>query len=74
MRDADIPVSQQPSKITPNYDNRNNVQKGKIYYFDKDGKQDYVRIMDDAAGHYWGVNNPQNRGSKVGWATCCPRV
>lgn len=49
-------------KVEPNLDRKNNVVDGRVYVFtNKDGQE--VRIIDDVNGHYFGVDNPQNRGS-----------
>ena len=53
-----IPVSEQPKKVTPNFDKRGNSQPGKVYEF-KNG----VKIRDDSAGHIFNDNPIQNRGS-----------
>ena len=74
-RDANIPVSRQPDFVMPNTDLRGNIQPGRTYYWEsgrtneKNANGDpiatlitYRVIRDDAAGHFWGVGNPQNRG------------
>lgn len=54
-RNAGVPVSQQPSEVRPNVDRRGNPQQG-------GGKPKTVTIRDDAAGHFFGEGNTQNRG------------
>ncbi|MGE8323815.1 MAG: RHS repeat-associated core domain-containing protein [Pseudomonas sp.] len=64
-RNSDIPVCSCPSRVTQNVDKRGNVQEGKVYEFDRknaDGDNITTKIRDDAGGHNFGVNNPQNRG------------
>jgi hypothetical protein len=64
-RQSEVPVSQQPSRVSPNLDRRGNVQPGKIYEFEvpaPGGGTRTVRIRDDAAGHDFGPGDPQNRG------------
>ena len=60
-----IPRSQQPSATGPNYDRRGDVQPGRSYTFtvpaEGGGSKDII-IRDDAAGHFYGPNDPQNRG------------
>jgi RHS repeat-associated protein len=59
-----IPVGQQPLRVEPNKDRRGKVQPGCVYVFivqTKNGPKE-VRIRDDAEGHYYGPNDPQNRG------------
>lgn len=65
-RASGIPVSQHPDRVTPNYDRRGNTQPGVIYEFDvknTNGNISTVKIRDDSAGHFYGENDPQNRGS-----------
>lgn len=65
-RKSGIPVSQQPDRITPNYDRRGKLQLGKIYEFDirdASGNINTLTIRDDAKGHFFGENDLQNRGS-----------
>lgn len=65
-RQSGIPTSQQPSNVGPNLDKRGNVQSGKIYEFEVPalgGGTKTVKIRDDAGGHDFGADNPQNRGS-----------
>lgn len=60
-RRNDIPVSQQPRKVGPNYDRRGKLQPGRSYEFDTpDGE---VTIRDDAGGHNYGEGDPQNIGA-----------
>ena len=60
-RNNNIPNSSE-LKIEPNLDRKNNVVGGRVYVFtNKNGQE--VRIIDDVNGHYFGVDNPQNRGS-----------
>ncbi|RRN02695.1 heme utilization protein, partial [Bibersteinia trehalosi] len=64
-RQSGIPTSQQPSKVYPNIDRRNNKQPGKVYEFElprEGGGTRKVIIRDDAKGHFFGENDPQNRG------------
>ncbi len=64
-RQAGIPVTQNPSNVYPNRDKRDNLQPGLIYEFTvpkEGGGTKKVYIRDDAAGHSFGVNDPQNRG------------
>ncbi|WP_066422298.1 VENN motif pre-toxin domain-containing protein, partial [Gallibacterium salpingitidis] len=64
-RRSGIPVSQQPSRTYPNVDRRGNTQPGWIYEFDlpkEGGGVKKVIIRDDAKGHFFGENDPQNRG------------
>lgn len=65
-RKSGIPVSQSPANVYQNIDKRGNKQPGYIYEFElpSDGggiKKVYIR--DDSNGHFYGENNPQNRGS-----------
>jgi filamentous hemagglutinin len=60
-----VPVSQQPSRTSPNIDRRGNVQPGAVYEFEvpkEGGGTRTVRIRDDASGHDFGFEDPQNRG------------
>ena len=57
----DIPVTHQPDEVLPNRDRRGKIQPGREYIFNK-GKPNEVRIRDDAGGHDFGPNDPQNRG------------
>ena len=61
-RQSGVPVSQQPNRVTPNVDKRGNAQPGRTYEFDQGPGRDRTRIRDDAAGHDFGPNEPQNRG------------
>ncbi|WP_405125213.1 hemagglutinin repeat-containing protein [Ralstonia pseudosolanacearum] len=64
-RQNGIPVSQQPSNVYPNTDRRGNPQPGYIYEFTvpaPGGGEQKVRIRDDAAGHFFGDGDAQNRG------------
>ncbi|WP_371241902.1 VENN motif pre-toxin domain-containing protein [Pantoea sp. KPR_PJ] len=64
-RQSGIPVSQSPSKVHPNVDKRGNPQPGYIYEFDvpkSGGGTEKIYIRDDAGGHFFGEENPQNRG------------
>gem|GEM_PF-4128412 len=61
----DIPTSQQPSAILPNVDRLGQPQPGRIYRFEvpaPGGGSRTVDIRDDAKGHFYGPNDPQNRG------------
>jgi|SRR6185312_5309929 len=60
-RQNDIPTSQQPERTIPNVDRRGEPQPGMQYIF-RDTSGNEVIIRDDAAGHYYGPGNPQNRG------------
>ncbi|MEM6134110.1 hemagglutinin repeat-containing protein [Pantoea sp. 3.5.1] len=65
-RQSGIPVSQSPNKVSPNIDKRGNPQPGYIYEFivqKPGGGTQKVCIRDDAGGHFFGVDDPQNRGS-----------
>ncbi|MEN4637875.1 VENN motif pre-toxin domain-containing protein, partial [Pantoea agglomerans] len=65
-RQSGIPVSQSPNKVSPNIDKRGNPQPGYIYEFivqKPGGGTQKVYIRDDAGGHFFGVDDPQNRGS-----------
>ena len=65
-RQSGIPVSQSPNKVSPNIDKRGNPQPGFIYEFivqKPGGGTQKVYIRDDAGGHFFGVDDPQNRGS-----------
>ncbi|MFN0061927.1 MAG: RHS repeat-associated core domain-containing protein [Myxococcaceae bacterium] len=57
-----IPVSRQPDRVTPNLDRKGSGQPGRIYEFDQGPGRDPIRIRDDARGHTYGPNDPQNRG------------
>jgi hypothetical protein len=60
-----IPTSQQPNSQGPNLDRNGNPQPGRRYDFNitrEGGGTSTVTIRDDAAGHFYGRNNPQNRG------------
>ena len=59
-RDAGIPVSQQPNKVTIIKD-RATGKKIKVYEF-TNTKGIKIEIRDDKYGHYYGEKNPQNRG------------
>ncbi|MHB8878590.1 MAG: RHS repeat-associated core domain-containing protein, partial [Myxococcaceae bacterium] len=64
-RNSGVPTSQQPDRVLPNVDKRGNPQPGRIYEFDvpqPGGGSRSVQIRDDAAGHDFGPNDPQNRG------------
>jgi len=56
-----IPRSQQPERVGPNYDLRGNLQPGRAYYFNVNGRN--ITIREDSGGHFYGPNNIQNRGS-----------
>ncbi|TPM16332.1 hypothetical protein FJ958_29240 [Mesorhizobium sp. B2-3-5] len=63
-RASAIPTSQQPVSQGPNINRRGQVQPGRSYDFEVDthaGKKT-ITIRDDANGHYFGPNDPQNRG------------
>jgi len=65
-RESGIPVTQHPDRVTPNYDRRGNLQPGVTYEFDimnSNGTVSTLKIRDNAAGHFFGVNDSQNRGS-----------
>lgn len=61
-RKNDIPVTQHPSSVEPNVDKRNKPQPGRIYKFDRGRDQPPVTIREDSGGHFFGPNDPQNRG------------
>jgi pretoxin HINT domain-containing protein/HNH/endonuclease VII toxin of polymorphic toxin system component len=64
-RDAGVPTSQQPSATRPNTDRWGNPTPGRQYDFDvpaPGGGTRRVTIRDDAGGHDFGHNNPQNMG------------
>jgi RHS repeat-associated protein len=64
-RDAGIPTSQQPTAVRPNVDRMGNRVPGRQYDFDvpaNGGGTRRITIRDDAGGHNFGPNNPQNRG------------
>jgi filamentous hemagglutinin len=64
-RQSGIPVSKHPDRVTPNYDRRGKLQTGKNYEFDirdANGKIKTLIIRYDAKGHFFGENDPQNRG------------
>ncbi len=64
-RQSGVPVSQQPSRVSPNIDKRGNIKPGKTYEFDiptAGGGTKTVKIRDDANGHNYGPGNSQNRG------------
>jgi len=59
-------TSQQPSRVLQNVDKRGNPQPGRIYEYEvpvPGGGIRTVRIRDDAGGHNFGPDNPQNRGA-----------
>ncbi|KDC48103.1 hypothetical protein DC53_20595 [Pseudoalteromonas fuliginea] len=60
-----IPVSQQPSRVTPNFDRRGVPQLGETYWFRISNGVGGFRetfIRRDAAGHFYSPGNIQNRG------------
>ena len=64
-RDSGIPASQQPDRVTPNFDKRGNVQPGRTYEYSvpaEGGGTRTVRIRDDSAGHVYPDDPRQNRG------------
>lgn len=64
-RQSGIPTSQQPSRVTQNRDRRGNPQPGRNYEYvvpTSGGGKTTVNVRNDAAGHNYGPNNPQNRG------------
>jgi len=64
-RQTGIPVGQSPSGVYHNVDKRGNPQPGYIYEFDvpkPGGGTMKVQIRDDAGGHFFNVDAPQNRG------------
>ena len=64
-RQSGVPVSQSPSKVSPNVDRRGNIQPGYIYEFDvpkPGGGTQKVYIRDDAGGHFYEDDASQNRG------------
>jgi filamentous hemagglutinin len=65
-RNAGVPVSQQPVEVRPNVDRQGNVQPGYQYVYEvpaEGGKTKEVIIRDDAGGHFFGKDDPQNRGA-----------
>ncbi|SAL63994.1 filamentous hemagglutinin outer membrane protein [Caballeronia arvi] len=65
-RNAGVPVSQQPVEVRPNVDRQGNVQPGYQYVYEvpsEGGRTKEVIIRDDAGGHNFGTNDPQNRGA-----------
>ncbi|WP_416309068.1 VENN motif pre-toxin domain-containing protein [Raoultella sp. Lac1] len=64
-RQSGVPVSQSPSKVSPNVDRRGNIQPGYIYEFDvpkPGGGTQKVYIRDDAGSHFYEDDASQNRG------------
>ncbi|WP_267379965.1 MULTISPECIES: HNH/endonuclease VII fold putative polymorphic toxin [unclassified Gilliamella] len=64
-RKSGIPVSTHPDRVVDNFDLRGKKQKGRVYEFDvkqPNGKIKTIKIREDAGGHFYGENNPQNRG------------
>ena len=57
-----IPTSQSPNSVKPNVDRRGKRQPGRVYEYSVPGRKEPVIIRDDAAGHYYGAGNSQNRG------------
>ncbi|TGE76346.1 hypothetical protein C7Y70_19450 [Pseudoalteromonas sp. KS88] len=60
-----IPVSQQPSRVTPNFDRRGVPQPGETYWFrvpNGSGGFREISIRRDAAGHFYSPGNIHNRG------------
>lgn len=60
-----VPRSMQPHETGPNYDRQNRVRPGRAYHYlipKPEGGFRKVTIRDDSRGHYYGPNNPQNRG------------
>lgn len=61
-----IPVSQQPLLTSSNLDRRGDLQPGRRYEFELpkkiNGETQVLIIRDDAKGHNFGHNDPQNRG------------
>ncbi|WP_375121311.1 HNH/endonuclease VII fold putative polymorphic toxin [Variovorax sp. WS11] len=58
-------MSQQPASVTSNVDRRGNPQPGRQYHYampKPNGIERRVTIRDDAGGHNFGSNDPQNRG------------
>ncbi|CNE45341.1 hemagglutinin-like secreted protein [Yersinia intermedia] len=65
-RQSGVPVSQSPDRVLPNVDKRGNPQPGHIYEFDvpkPGGGTQTIQIRNDAAGHFFGEQDTQNRGS-----------
>jgi RHS repeat-associated protein len=65
LRRNGVPTSQQPSRTLPNRDLRGNIQPGRTYEYDlpaDGGGTRTVSVRDDAAGHYYGAGDMQNRG------------
>ncbi|WP_392551406.1 HNH/endonuclease VII fold putative polymorphic toxin [Orbus wheelerorum] len=64
-RQSGIPVTTQPDRVVDNYDRQGKKQEGRVYEFDvrhEDGTIEVIKIREDAGGHIYGENNPQNRG------------
>lgn len=64
-RDAGIPASQNPDRVTKNIDRRGKLQPGKIYEYDMPapgGGKTTIRIRDDSEGHVYIDDPTQNRG------------
>lgn len=64
-RNSGIPTSQSPDRVRPNTDRRGNPQPGRQYEYDvpaRGGEKETRTIRDDAGGHNYGPNDPQNRG------------
>lgn len=59
-RDAGIPMGQQPSKVEPNIKN-GQIRDGTAYHFTDQYGNDII-IRHEPGGHFYGPNNPQNRG------------
>jgi RHS repeat-associated protein len=65
-RNSGIPTSQAPSRVRPNVDKQGRTQPGRVYEYDvpaPGGGTRTVGIRDDSGGHYFGPDDPQNRGS-----------
>ena len=65
-RDMGIPNSQQPLQFGPNINNQAKVEPGRDYIFERYGAgrsiEPPISIRDDKGGHFYGPNDPQNRG------------
>jgi RHS repeat-associated protein len=62
-RHLGIPQGQQPKKVGPNVNRRTEKVPGRTYSFsDPKNPNKELTIRDDVKGHYYGPNDPQNRG------------
>ena len=61
-RQSGIPVSQQPTSVNQNHDNRGKRQPGRTYSFDDPVTGEQREIRDDADGHSFPDDPTQDRG------------